>query len=63
MGLKEGTEGHMAHTHIHSSERVVCVCVCVCVCMCDQSLSHVQPFATPWAVAHQVPLSMGLKEI
>ena len=24
-----------------------------------KSLSHVQPFATPWTVAHQVPLSMG----
>ena len=27
--------------------------VCVCV------LSHVQLFRTPWAVARQVPLSMG----
>ena len=26
--------------------------MCVCV------LSHVQPFATPWTVAHQAPLSM-----
>ena len=26
--------------------------------MCDQSLSHVWLFATPWTVAHQVPLSM-----
>ena len=25
-----------------------------------QSLSSVQPFATPWTVAHQAPLSMGL---
>ena len=24
-----------------------------------KSLSHVQLFATPWTVAHQVPLSMG----
>ena len=24
-----------------------------------QSLSSVQPFATPWTVAHQAPLSMG----
>ena len=24
------------------------------------SLSHVQLFATPWTVAHQAPLSMGL---
>ena len=27
-------------------------------CMCDV-LSHVQLCATPWTVAHQVPLSMG----
>ena len=33
-------------------------CVYVCVCVCE-SLSRVQPFATPWAVAHQAPLSMG----
>ena len=43
----------------------VCVCVCVCVHMyiytiiyfvyvCAQSLSCVQLFAIPWAVAHQV---------
>ena len=25
-----------------------------------QSLSHVQLFVTPWTVAHQAPLSMGL---
>ena len=24
-----------------------------------RSLSHVRPFATPWTVAHQAPLSMG----
>ena len=26
---------------------------------CAQSLSHVRPFATPWTVAHQAPLSVG----
>ena len=25
-------------------------------------LGHVQHFVTPWTVAHQVPLSMGLSE-
>ena len=25
-----------------------------------QSLSHVQLFMTPWTIAHQAPLSMGL---
>ena len=24
------------------------VCSCVCVCVYTQSLSHVQPFGTPW---------------
>ena len=32
---------------------------CVCV-YCAQSLSHVQPFATPWTIASQAPLSMGI---
>ena len=27
---------------------------------CVGVLSHVQLFATPWAVAHQAPLSMGI---
>ena len=32
-----------------------------CCCHCLPSLSHVQLFsATPWIVAHQAPLSMGL---
>ena len=25
-----------------------CLFVCVCVCVYTQSLSHVQPFGTPW---------------
>ena len=33
------------------------MCVCVCVCVCVKSLSHVRLFATPWTLAHQVPLS------
>ena len=37
---------------------LLCVCMCVCVCVC-QSLSHVQLFAAPWTVAHQVSLSLG----
>ena len=28
------------------------------MCVCSQSLSRVQPFVTPWTVAHQAPLSM-----
>ena len=38
--------------------RKVCVSVCVCVCVCV--LSHVRLLATPWAVARQPPLSMGV---
>ena len=30
----------------------------VCVCVCMHVLSHVQLFATPWTVAHQVLLPM-----
>ena len=30
------------------------------MCVCAQSHSPVQLFATPWAVAHQTPLSMGI---
>ena len=29
------------------------------MCVCAQSLSYVWLFATPWTVAHQIPLSMG----
>ena len=29
-------------------------------CVCAQLLCHVQLFSTPWTVAHQSPLSMGL---
>ena len=32
----------------------------ICVCVCSQSLSHVRLFATPWTVARQAPLSMGI---
>ena len=27
--------------------------------MHTQSFSHVQPFVTPWTIAHQIPLSVG----
>ena len=30
------------------------------MCVCAWSLSHVRLFATPWTVAHQAPLSMGI---
>ena len=39
--------------HIYTTRWRWCVCVCVCV------VSWVLLFATPWAVAHQAPLSMG----
>ena len=31
----------------------------LCVPTCAQSLGRVQLFATPWTIAHQVPLTMG----
>ena len=34
--------------------------MCVCVCICAYLLSPVQLCVTPWAVAHQAPLSMGV---
>ena len=41
-------------------EELLCATrVCMCACVCTQLLSHVQPFATPWTVAHQDPLPMG----
>ena len=36
----------------------MCVCVCVCVCVYAHELSCVQPFAGPWTIAHQAPLSV-----
>ena len=36
--------------------QVSCHCTTLCVCV----LSHIQLFATPWTVARQAPLSMGL---
>ena len=39
----------------------VCVCVCVCVCMCAFLVSQsCQTLWTPWTVARQAPLSMGI---
>ena len=35
-------------------------CIFKMIVLCALSLSHVQLFATPWAIAHQVPLSMGI---
>ena len=41
------------------------MCVCVCVCVCTRALkrlsclSRIGPFATPWTVVPQAPLSLG----
>ena len=37
-----------------------CVCECVYVCECVCVCSVVLDSATPWTVAHQAPLSMGI---
>ena len=34
--------------------------VCACVCVPASMLSGAQLFETPWTVAHQAPLSMGI---
>ena len=36
-----------------------CMCACVHACMLS-CFSHVQLFGTPWTVASQPPLSMGI---
>ena len=41
--------GHFTHRHLFP--KIILMCMCV--------LIHVWLFATPWIVAHQVPLSMG----
>ena len=47
----------------HTPKYGVCVCVCVCVCTRACVLSRfscVPLFATPWTIALQAPLSVGL---
>ena len=40
---------------------IISVCACVCLwCVCTPLLSCVRLFATPWTVACQAPLSVGL---
>ena len=46
------------HSTFRARIQVSCHCTTLCVCVCV--ISHSQLFATPWTVAHQVPLSTGL---
>ena len=46
------TEYEYAYTYIYIKYTYTCICAC-------QLVSYVLPFATPWTVAHQTPLSMG----
>ena len=48
LGIQKSVWFTHTHTHTHTH-----------MCVYAQSLSHVQLFATQWAVAQQVPLSMG----
>ena len=46
--------------NLRSIKYYVCVCVCVwgmCVCVCARARSVMSNSATPWTIAHQVPLS------
>ena len=54
--VKEEWTGSCMMQRLKSS----CVCLCVCGCVCAQLFSHVRLYVTPWTVAHQAPLSMGL---
>ena len=42
----------------HQGSPKICI-TCMCACMLSH-FSYVQLFATPWAIAHQAPLSMGI---
>ena len=47
----------MHSVHVNS----VCVCVRVCACVCVRACAQLCPtFRTPWTVAQQVSLSVGL---
>ena len=49
--------------YIHVLSWFVCpLCVCVCVWAYTQLLSHIWLLVTPWTVACQAPLSMGLAQ-
>ena len=50
--LQKVIEGFLFLKSFGTKMCVLCVCVCV--------FCHVQLFATPWTVAHQAPLSMGI---
>ena len=45
--------------HQKETETFFFIMMCMCVCMLSH-FGHVQLFVTPWTVAHQAPLSMGL---
>ena len=46
--------------YIHSTDQTFTICVYIPRCVHTQLLSHVQLFATPWTIACQAALSMGL---
>ena len=48
--------GFLIHSQPPLDAVVLGVCVCVCVCVHTQSC----PLGTPWTVARQAPLSVGL---
>ena len=62
IGIDSGEK--FASDHFGSSKvsrTMVCVCVCVCVCVRALSRSVVSDsFVTPWIIAHQPLLSMGI---
>ena len=57
-GFPQQSLGHRSHL-VRSQARSLVSSPCMCVCT-PSSFSHVQLFVTPWTVARQAPLSMGL---
>ena len=45
---------------MHTSNKTGSKNKSISLLVCAQSLSHVRLFVTPWTVAHQAPLSMGI---
>ena len=50
-------QSKVTHAHIYMWKYVMMYSY---MCVCAQSFSHILPFVTPWTIAHQAPLSMGI---
>ena len=58
------SHANMLFYRIYSNNSHTLISVVSCFKCCRQySLSFIQLFSTPWTVAHQVPLSMGISRL